>query len=84
MTPGKPYRKFQAQESSIRRLKEQNSRFNRVYSEYETMSDELWDLETSERMPVPDDFRDAVQQQTDYLEEEISNWLQQEAGEPAS
>ncbi len=69
------YRKFQLQQENIEALQTENSRFKRVYSEYENMSDELWNLESSTTQPVPDDFIDAMIVQTSYLEEEIEGWL---------
>ena len=53
-----------------------NSRFRRIYSEYELMSDELWNLETSDTSgSIPDDFINAIKLQTSYLEDEIEDWL---------
>lgn len=46
-----------------------------MYSEYENMSDELWNLESSKGDPVPDDFINAMIVQATYLEEEIEDWL---------
>ncbi len=69
------YRKFQLQQENIEALERENSRFKRVYSEYENMSDELWNLESSPTQPVPDDFIDAMILQTSYLEEEIEDSL---------
>ncbi|KQT20699.1 hypothetical protein ASG22_17145 [Chryseobacterium sp. Leaf405] len=69
------YRKFQLQQKNIEVLEQQNSRFKRVYSEYENMSDELWNLENSTGDPVPDDFINAMIVQTSYLEDEITDWL---------
>lgn len=71
------YRKFQHQQKNIEALERQSSRFKRVYSEYENMSDDLWDLENSERKDIPDDFLDAMILQTSYLEDEIEDWLHQ-------
>ena len=71
----RPYRKFQPEQKKISELEKNNSRFRRIYSEYETMSDELWNLENSEGEPVPDDFINAIKLQTSYLEEEIQDWL---------
>jgi len=70
------YRKFQLQQQNIEALEKENTRFKRVYSEYENMSDELWNLENSNG-PVPDDFINAIMVQTSYLEEEIEDWLGQ-------
>lgn len=69
------YRKFQPQLKRIEELEKNNSTFKRIYSEYELMSDELWELENDEKTSVPDDFITAIQLQTEYLEEEINNWL---------
>ncbi|MFY1046833.1 hypothetical protein [Chryseobacterium sp. GP-SGM7] len=69
------YRKFQLQQQNIEALEKENTRFKRVYSEYENMSDELWNLENSNSNPVPDDFINAMMVQTSYLEEEIEDWL---------
>jgi len=69
------YRKFQLQQKNIEALERQSSRFKRVYSEYENMSDDLWNLENSEGEPVPDDFLEAMILQTSYLEDEIEDWL---------
>ncbi|MNK68473.1 hypothetical protein D3C87_878300 [compost metagenome] len=75
----RPYRKFLPQQKKIEELEKSNSRFKRIYSEYELMSDELWDLESSESTEsVPDDFINAIKLQTSYLEEEIEDWLVQD------
>ncbi len=71
------YRKFQLQQKNIEALERENSRFKRVYSEYENMSEELWNLENSDDKPVPDDFINAMILQTSYLENEIEDWLVQ-------
>ncbi|WP_294197521.1 hypothetical protein [uncultured Chryseobacterium sp.] len=71
------YRKFQLQQQNIEALERENTRFKRVYSEYENMSNELWNLENSTGEPVPDDFINAMILQTSYLEEEIEDWLVQ-------
>lgn len=39
------------------------------------MSDDLWDLENTDASNIPDDFLEAIKLQTEYLEEEIDNWL---------
>ncbi|MDP9958149.1 MULTISPECIES: hypothetical protein [Chryseobacterium] len=69
------YRKFQLQQKNIEALERENSRFKRVYSEYENMADELWNLENSTNEPVPDDFINAIMLQSSYLEDEIEDWL---------
>ena len=63
------------QQQKIEQLEKTNSRFKRVYSEYTTMSKELWDYENSEEISVTDDFLNSIKLQTDYLEEEIQHWL---------
>ena len=75
MNPKRPYRKFSPQQKQIQALEQKSDRFKRVYSEYEMLSDELWNLENSDTSNLPDDFVDAVKLQTEYLEEEISGWL---------
>lgn len=75
MNPKRPYRKFSPQQKQIQALEQKSDRFKRVYSEYEMLSDELWNLENSDTSNIPDDFVDAVKLQTEYLEEEISGWL---------
>ena len=78
----RPYRKFLPQQKKIEELEKSNSRFKRIYSEYELMSDELWDLESNESAEsVPDDFINAIKLQTSFLEEEIEDWLAQD-GQP--
>ena len=72
----RPYRKFLPQQKKIEELEMNNSRFRRIYSEYELMSDELWNLETSDTSgSIPDDFINAIKLQTTYLEDEIEDWL---------
>ncbi len=71
----RPYRKFKPQQHKIDELEKLSPRFKRVYSEYETMSEELWEIENSEMSNVPDDFITAIKLQTEYLEEEIDEWL---------
>ncbi|NML57779.1 hypothetical protein [Chryseobacterium cheonjiense] len=71
------YRKFQLQQKNIEALERENSRFKRVYSEYENMSEELWNIENSKNEPIPDDFINAMILQTSYLEDEIEDWLVQ-------
>lgn len=75
MTTQRPYRKFVPQQKKIDALEKNSPRFKRVYSEYELMSDELWNLENSKEANIPDDFLEALQVQTDCLEVEIDDWL---------
>ena len=71
----KTSQRFSPLKQKISELKKNNSRFKRVYREYEIMSDELWTLENSTELSVSDDFLNAVNAQTNYLEEEIDGWL---------
>ena len=75
MITKKTYRKFTPQQKKIEELEKNSPRFKRVYTEYETMSDELWNLENTDITNIPDDFIDAMKLQTEYLEEEIGDWL---------
>ncbi|MEN2436056.1 hypothetical protein AAH994_11620 [Weeksellaceae bacterium A-14] len=78
MKTNRPYRKFMPQQKKIEELEKSSTRFRRIYSEYEIMSEELWNLENAEGPSVPDDFINAIQLQTSYLEDEISDWLIEE------
>ncbi|MHA6696332.1 hypothetical protein [Chryseobacterium sp. A301] len=69
------YRKFKPQQKRIEELEKSSPRFKRIYSEFQIMSEELWNLETAEGPSVPDDFVNAVKLQTSYLEDEIDDWL---------
>ena len=73
-TPRK-YRKFNTHKQKIEAWEKESPRFKRIYSEYELMSDELWNLENTDISNIPDDFLDAIKLQTSYLEEEIDDWL---------
>ena len=75
MKTPRSYRKFQFQQDKIRNLEENSPRFKRIYTEFENLSDEIWDIETGDRDSVPDDFMMALQLQTNFLEDEIDNWL---------
>ena len=75
MKTPRSYRKFQFQQDKIRNLEEKSPRFKRIYTEFENLSDEIWDIETGDRDSVPDDFMMALQLQTHFLEDEIDNWL---------
>ena len=75
MKTPRSYRKFQLQQEKIRNLEEKSPRFKRIYTEFENLSDEIWDIETGDRDSVPDDFMMALQLQTNFLEDEIDNWL---------
>ena len=75
MKTPRSYRKFQFKQHKIRNLEEKSPRFKRIYTEFENLSDEIWDIETGDRDSVPDDFMMALQLQTNFLEDEIDNWL---------
>ncbi|MCQ4036285.1 hypothetical protein [Kaistella montana] len=75
MNRPRKYRKFTPQQQKIEALEKKSPLFKRIYSEYELMSDELWDLENSDVTNIPDDFLNAVKLQTEYLEDEIDDWL---------
>ena len=75
MKTPRSYRKFQFQQDKIRNLEEKSPRFKRIYTEFENLSDEIWDIETGDRDSVTDDFMMALQLQTNFLEDEIDNWL---------
>jgi len=76
MNKRNPYRKFQgATRPNSQTWKKPDSRFKRVYDEYALMSEELWNLETTEGEGLPDDFINSIILQTSYLEEEIEDWL---------
>lgn len=75
MNPSRPYRKFNPQKKKIEELEQKSPRFKRIYSEYESMSDELWNLENTDISNIPDDFLEAIKLQTSYLEDEIDDWL---------
>ena len=75
MNPSRPYRKFNPQQKKIEELEERSPRFKRIYSEYESMTDELWNLENTDVSNIPDDFLDAIKLQTEYLQHEIDGWL---------
>lgn len=73
-----PSAKFLPQQQKIEELERSSSRFKRIYSEYRTMSDELWNLENSHGESIPDTFLDSIRLQTSFLEDEIEDWLQGE------
>lgn len=81
MMTKRTFRKFVPQQKKIEELEKNSPRFKRIYAEYELMSDELWNLENSDTTNIPDDFLDAVKLQTEYLEDEIGDWLWDEKEE---
>lgn len=75
MKTPKPYRKFQLKQEKIKNLEEHHPRFKRIYSEFENLTDEIWEIEAGDRESVPDDFMIALKLQSHYLEDEIDEWL---------
>lgn len=84
MSTPRPYRKFLPQQKKIESLEQSSPRFKRIYSEYKTMTDELWELESSSEESVPDDFINAIKLQTSYLEDEIEDWLMDDLDAPTA
>ncbi len=70
-----PYSKFQKMTNEIKDLEKTNPRFKRVFSEFEEIVYEIWEIETGNRAAVPDDFIFALKLQKKCLEEEIDEWL---------
>lgn len=75
MKAPRPYRKFQFKQEKIKDLEEHNPRFKRIYTEFENLSDEIWEMETGDAASVPDDIMYALKLQTYFLEDEIDLWL---------
>ncbi|MGV8915682.1 MAG: YdcH family protein [Kaistella sp.] len=75
MTSQRLLRKFFPQQYQIEELKKSNPRFKRIYNEYETLSDELWEMENCNSSGITDDFMDSMKMQTEYLEDAIDQWL---------
>lgn len=78
MNSPRKYRKFNPHQNEIEALEKKSDRFRRIYSEYELMTEELWNLENNDIPNVPDDFLNAVKLQTEYLEHEVGEWLSAE------
>ncbi len=79
MITQKSVRKFKPLQHSIEALQNENPRFQRVFSEYEIMAAELWNLENTPTPNVPDAFIEAMRIQLQFLEDEIADWLQRKA-----
>lgn len=77
----KPYRKFLPQQKKIEELERKNDRFKRIFSEYESVSEDLWNWENTSQNNVPDDFVDAAKLQHSILEDEIQDWLKDDKSE---
>lgn len=76
MKTSKSYRKFQIRKDEIRILEENNPRFRRIFSEFEDLTEEIWEIENGNRATVTDDFIFALKLQINCLEEEIDEWLE--------
>lgn len=68
-------KKFQAHQEEVETLLEKNSRFNRIYKEYDHLQGELYHLENAEGAVLTDDFMNYLKVQTLYLEEQIEEFL---------
>ena len=79
MNTQNPCKKFDSQLEKIQILLLENSRFKRIYEEYDHLSDNLWDLEQTEDVSVTDEFINYIKLETNYLENEISNLLLEKA-----
>ncbi len=75
MTSQRLLRKFSPQQDQIKELEENNPRFKRIYTEYEILSDELWEMENCNSSGITDDYMDSLKMQTEYLEDAIDDWL---------
>ena len=75
MTTTHTLSKFIPQQKKIKELEKRNPRFKRVYSEYEMMCEQLWNVENTKGSSLPDDFVEAIKLQTEYLEVEVGDWL---------
>ena len=70
-----PYKKFDTSQEEVQTLLVENSRFKRMYEEYDHLSDHLWNLEQAEGETITDDFLNYMKQQTTYLEDELRDFL---------
>lgn len=71
MNAQNPYKKFDPAKAEMQTLLEENSKFKRMYDEYDHLSENLWNLEQSEGESVTDEFINYIKAQTAYLETEI-------------
>ena len=79
MNATKIRKKFQAHQEKVQHLLEKNSRFKRIYDEYDHLSDNLYELENNEDVKATDDYLNYIETQTDFLEAEIVEILLQPA-----
>ena len=59
----------------VEELEKNNARFKRVYSEYKAINSEIDKMQMDDDLSIPDDFIEAMRLQSDYLEDEIKDWL---------
>ncbi|MFC6268312.1 hypothetical protein [Frigoriflavimonas asaccharolytica] len=79
MNTQNPCKKFESQREKVQTLLQENSRFKRIYEEYDYLSDNLWDLEQTEGISITDDFINYIKVETNYLEDEITFILLEKA-----
>lgn len=64
-------------QKKIQELENSNTKFRRIFSEYENTRGALWELQNSDNIFITDDFLDSIEVQRDFLESEIQDWLSQ-------
>lgn len=73
-----PYSKFLHCMDKIKAIEESNPRFKRVYYEYNSISEQLWEADLENHTALTDDFWWALETQKCCLEQEIVEWLGRE------
>ena len=68
-------KKFSSRKEKVQNLMRSNSKFKRMFEEYDNMSEDLYKLESSEGISITDDFINYIKVQTNYLEAEIEDFL---------
>ena len=68
-------KKFSSRKEKVQNLMHSNSKFKRMFEEYDNMSEDLYNLESSEGISITDDFINYIKIQTNYLEAEIEDFL---------
>jgi uncharacterized protein YdcH (DUF465 family) len=68
-------KKFSSRKEKVQNLMHSNSKFKRMFEEYDNMSEDLYNLESSEGISITDDFINYIKVQTNYLEAEIEDFL---------
>lgn len=59
-------------------LERKNPRFKRMITEYESITDELWEMQNDNSKNVADDLLNAMEVQSDLLSDAIEEYLQKE------